>query len=139
MPSRPTDETFASIVSAITAIGADSRAPRTKAHLMRLAGIAHPTVHRAFKWDAEHGTPFKINERWEEITGGSSSRRSPQQAERAELADQLKDARQEISLLRKQLNAAQLVAVSAWLRTQSHDESPTPIGSRRRPLSPKTP
>lgn len=119
MASRPTDATFAAIVSAIAAIEADPHAPRTKAHLMRLAGIAHPTVHRAFKWDSEHGTPFKINERWDTLTGDAPTRRSPSAVASAELEARLKDARDEINELRERLAAAQLVAAAAWLRAHS--------------------
>lgn len=94
MPSRPTDKTFAAILSAIAAMEADPTAPRTKAHLMRQADVAHPTVHRAFRWDEEHQTPFKINERWNALTVGSKTRRSPVRLEQAEVESQLKAARE---------------------------------------------
>lgn len=119
MPSRPTDATFAAIVSGIAAIEADPHAPRTKAHLMRLAGIAHPTVHRAFKWDSEHGTPFRISERWDALVGDTATRRSPAESAKADLEAQLRDAREEITNLRRQLADAQLVAAAAWLRSDS--------------------
>jgi hypothetical protein len=135
MTSRPTDATFAAIVSAITAIEADPHSPRTKAHLMRLTGLAHPTVHRAFRWDTEHGTPFKINERWDALRGDSATRRSPAQAAHADLNAKLKEARQEITELRGHLEAARLVAAAAWLRTQTGADPPTPIGGRRRDRS----
>jgi len=119
MPSRPTDATFAAIVSAIAAIDADPHAPRTKAHLMRLAGIAHPTVHRAFKWDSEHGTPFTINARWDDLVGDTPTRRSSAESARADLEAQLREARHEIGSLRQQLASAQLVAAAAWLQSRS--------------------
>ena len=133
MPSRPTDATYASIVSAITAIEADPYSPRTKAHLMRLAGIAHPTVHRAFKWDKEYGTPFRISERWDSLTGDTTTRRSPAQTANADRDAKLKDARQEIAALREQLNVAEIVAATAWLRFQTGDSAPFPIRSPRKP------
>jgi hypothetical protein len=132
MPSRPTDATFAAIVSAITAIEADPHAPRTKAHLMRLAGIAHPTVHRAFKWDSEHGTPFRISERWDNLTGDTSTRRSPAESARADLEVQLKEAREELTNLRHQLAGAQLVAAAAWLRGHGDGAAVVQIGQPAR-------
>lgn len=132
MPSRPTDATFAAIVSAIAAIEADPHAPRTKAHLMRLAGIAHPTVHRAFKWDSEHGTPFTINERWDALVGDTPTRRSPAESARANLEAELREARNEISGLRQQLTTAQLVAAAAWLRRRNDDAEVKPLGTLSR-------
>ncbi len=130
MPSRPTDATFAAIVSAIAVIEADPHAPRTKAHLMRLAAIAHPTVHRAFKWDIEHGTPFKINERWDTLVGDEPTRRSPSESAKADLEQRFKDARNEINDLRQQLATTQLVAAAAWLRNHSDGGGATPINRR---------
>ena len=131
MPSRPTDATFAAIVSAIAVIEADPHAPRTKAHLMRLADIAHPTVHRAFKWDIEQGTPFKINERWDTLVGDEPTRRSPSESAKADLEQRFKDARNEISDLRQQLATTRLVAAAAWLRNHSDGGGATPINRRR--------
>jgi hypothetical protein len=133
MPSCPTDATYASIVSAITAIEADPYSPRTKAHLMRLAGIAHPTVHRAFKWDKENGTPFRISERWDSLTGDTTTRRSPAQMANADRDAKLKDARQEIAALREQLDATRDLAAAAWIRFQTGDSAPSPIRSPRKP------
>lgn len=99
---------------------------------MRLAGIAHPTVHRAFKWDSEHGTPFTINERWDALVGDTPTRRSPAESARANLEAELREARNEISGLRQQLTAAQLVAAAAWLRRQNDGAEVKPLGTLSR-------
>ncbi len=132
MPSRPTDETFLAIVSAIKAIEADPRSPRTKAHLMRLAGIAHPTVHRAFKWDGEHGTPFRISDRWSSLIGDTPTRRAPSESAKADLETQLKEAREDLKNLRLRLTSAQIVSAAAWLQSRSDGEGVTSINRAQR-------
>ena len=68
MKQRPSDSVMSAVVSAIAAIDADPAAPRTKEHLGRLADIAHATIHRAFKYDAENSSPLTISERWNAVT-----------------------------------------------------------------------
>lgn len=130
MPSRPTDETFAAIVSAIAAIEADPKAPRTKAHIMRLSGLAHPTIHRVFRWDSQEETPFKINARWDEVISAAPTRRSPEQQDWAEMVDELAKTKRENSRLLSELALSQQVAGAAWL-SRSSDTPIVPLKKGR--------
>ena len=129
--SRPTDETFAAIVSAIAAIEADPKAPRTKAQIMRLSGLSHPTVHRVCRWDSPAETPFKINARWNEVLSAAPTRRSPERQEWADMVDELSKKRRDNSRLRSELALAQQVAAAAWL-SRSADSSIVPLKKGRR-------
>lgn len=73
MPSptrkRVTDEVMTAIADAITAIGNDDDAPRTKRQIEAISGKSHDAVARAFAQDRnEGGNPFRLNERFNELT-----------------------------------------------------------------------
>ena len=73
MPSptrkRVTDEVMTAIADAITAMAGDADAPRTKRQIEALSGKSHDAVARAFAQDRnEGGTPFRLNERFNDLT-----------------------------------------------------------------------
>lgn len=113
MSAKPSDNTFSLLLTAMREIANDPSAPRTKAYLGRVAELAHPTVHRAFAWDAKQPTGFRLNETWNALTAGSE-RRSPDKVSRDDLEARLKQARAEIATLRLELEAARLAVVASW-------------------------
>ena len=132
MKQRPSDSVMSAVVSAIAAIDADPTAPRTKEHLGRLADIAHATIQRAFKHDAENSSPFKINERWNAVTDHSATQRSPVQADTAKLKAELTEAKREITALKANLNTAVAISAGAWLSALSEGSTVTPMRRRGR-------
>jgi hypothetical protein len=127
MSTKPSGKTFELLLTAMQEIAGDPSAPRTKAYLGRVAKLAHPTVHRAFAWDAKNETEFRLNEIWNTLTAGSE-RRSPDKIGYDELAQRLKEARTEIATLRLELEAARLAVAASWA-TEVSGVTPSKLAS----------
>lgn len=133
---RVGDAVMERIVAAIREIAADESAPRTKREIERRTGLSHDAVARAFRQDSEEENRWQISKEMVKLTDGGANRRSPQQNEKVEVAQQLADSKQRLSEAQAQ-NERYAVALYAFqiqrtAATVPDSSKAVPIGKNRR-------
>jgi len=88
---------MAKIVAAITEIGDDDQAPRTKREIERRSGLAHDTVARAFRQDADEDNTWQITAALNALTGSATMQPAPAVQRRRDAEQKVADLRQRLS------------------------------------------
>jgi hypothetical protein len=132
---RVSEEVFAKIVDAMTDMATDEHAPRTKREIERRSGLAHDTIARAFRQDAEEDNQWSINHVFAELTGANNARRSPARQRQVDADQKVADLRQRLSetdaTLQRYAMALLAFHLNAAAPDAQTDSDAVPIGRNR--------
>jgi len=127
MPSparkRLTDEVMQRVADAITQLGHDPAARRTKRELERITGLSHDAVARAFRRDVEENSPWNLTARFAQLSDPEAGRRSPQEQQLHELRHTLREKNQKITELEATLDRFAMAVLAHHLELA---EAPAP-------------
>jgi hypothetical protein len=122
---RVSDEVMAKIAAAITEIGNDDQAPRTKREIERRSGLAHDTVARAFRQDAAEDNTWRITAALGALIGSAIRRPAPALQRRLDAEQKAADLRQRLSETEHSLDryAMALYAYHLTSKVQAPEQS----------------